>query len=106
MAAFGLVLAIMGYRQLANRSPQLILTNEGVTTSKGEHYRWSEITDEDTKVVRHGKSSSTYLTFYIGGEKRSIEINEYDVSATKLDRLLRVYRGRHENKIRTTERIF
>ncbi|OOQ60274.1 hypothetical protein [Mucilaginibacter pedocola] len=98
----GALLAVMGYRHYNNPNPQLILSNDGVKLADGAFYRWEDIRNEDTKVVSSGKSSKTYFKFMSPDGEQSVEISELDITQARLDHLLRIYRGRSDNRFADT----
>jgi hypothetical protein len=98
LAVAGVAMLYMGIKHLINRGPQLILSNDGITIADGSFYNWSDITGEETELVKHGKSSTTYFRFSYRRVVQSVEINELDISQANFDKLLRVYRGRSNKK--------
>lgn len=90
----GIVLAIVGYRQLKNRDAQITLSNDGVTTSELPFCSWAKIINEDVRVVRIGRTHNTYFVYTCSTTENKISINELGVSNAGLEKLLRIYRGR------------
>jgi hypothetical protein len=91
----GGLLFIVGLKHYVNRQPQIILSNDGVQLANTPFYSWAQITNEDTELVRRGKSSTMYLKYNCPEGEKRIEINELEVSTSAIENLLRVYRGRY-----------
>ncbi|HTH83695.1 MAG TPA: hypothetical protein VL490_12215 [Mucilaginibacter sp.] len=88
-------LFVMGLKHYLNHQPQVILSNDGVQLVNTPFYSWGQVTDEDTELVRRGKSSTMYLKYTCPEGDKRIEINELEVSSSAIENLLRVYRGRY-----------
>jgi hypothetical protein len=92
VAGLGIVASIgllyMGIKQTRNRKIQLILSNKGIKSVDTPFRRWRRISGAE--IVKG------YLTYNFTDGSESIEINELDISRSKLENLLHVYRGRAE----------
>jgi len=95
----GLVFIFMGYRHLTNHNPQIILSNNGVALTDNVFYSWADISNEDTRIVRHGKSSTTYFVFTLAGNETKIDIGALGIATHQFEKLLRTYRGRFNNRM-------
>ncbi len=93
-------LFITGYKQLNRRKPQIILSNEGIETVNAPFYSWGEVADAEAKVEHNyiAHNATTYLKYHTPEGEKEIEINEFNISARDLDRLISVYKGRYEKK--------
>lgn len=100
MLIAGIVIFVLGCRHYINRAAQITLSNEGVATIKASFFNWDNVTDEDTKVEQHGKSSTTYFIYRCPEGQIKVNISELAVSRGNLEKLLRIYRGRWEQKRR------
>lgn len=92
LLAGGTYLFVSGLMHYMNRKPQIILTNEGVATAKINFYSWGEVTNEDTKIERHGKSRTVYFVYNYPGGLCKMRIGELAISQDELEKLLRMYR--------------
>lgn len=78
---------------------QITLNENGIETANTNFYEWNKIKNEI--VIEEG--SSKYREYYLtyehptGFEKLRIDITE--ISNIRLEKLMRIYRGRFENKI-------
>ena len=91
---------ITGYKQLKTRKPQIILSNEGIETAKARFYSWKEVIGAESKIdhnyILH--NATTYLKYHTPEGEKEIEINEFDINARDLDRLISIYKGRYDKK--------
>lgn len=82
-------------RNLLNTTPQIILSNQGIQTSKTPFYEWYKITDQQVLFRKSGRYTSSYLTYnYIGGSEE-FYLDRLSVSSRELEYLLEVYSGRN-----------
>lgn len=85
------------FPRATNRTPQIILNDEGIGTYSAEFFEWKDISNAD--VIKEGLSSTRYYLSYdypIGTEKK--DITDLDISDDELVHLLNVYRGRYDEK--------
>jgi hypothetical protein len=94
----GGALLIAGLRHYNNPKPQIILNNDGVSTADTPFFSWDDVTNEDTKVVHRGKSSRTYFIYNCPAGEKKVDLGELATGKRKLEKLLRIYRGRYEAK--------
>jgi hypothetical protein len=92
----GLWLIISSVRKLLNKNPQLILNEIGITISNNESFSWFAIKNENIISKQHGKHRSQYLSFYANKQLYEIQIDELGTSFKKIEKLIRVYRVRHQ----------
>lgn len=86
------------YTQATNTKPQIILNNKGIQTISTGFRSWRQIRNEEAVVRGSGDSSRVYLIYeYSGGAERLL-LDNYETDLTTLNKLLRVYRGRSEQK--------
>ncbi len=95
LAACGIFMIYSGFNKNANRSPQIILSYDGIETADIPFYSWSQIRNEDTKFVHHGKSASTYFFYDCPEGHKEIVLGEFDINLAKLEKLLIYYRARY-----------
>jgi hypothetical protein len=98
--AVGGYLAYKEYKNLADTDPQITLNAGGISTSSAPFYNWNDITDEDVILVSHGKSSSHNLVYSYPEGSVSLDIGPLGVTHHELENLLRIYRGRSEEKVK------
>lgn len=94
--AVGIYLMVLAGLGFFDRRPQITLSNEGIATKDIKFYSWADIYGEDVKVENKGRTSTTYLVYYGGKKEYKTSIGQLDVGKSKLEKLLRVYRGRFE----------
>ena len=87
-------------RGLRNRNPQIIMNNNGMETSKTRFYSWAEISGEKMISRGTGKSRSSYLIYENPAGREEFYIDDFDLSAGRMDRLLKGYRARYESRNR------
>lgn len=96
---FGGYLSFTNFKKATNTEPQIILSNKGIETITAKFATWSDISDEEVIREGYGKSTKSYLTFkYPYGIER-INIEDLETDSRTLNKLLRVYRGRHTNQV-------
>lgn len=100
MPLVSVYLFITGYKQWKNRKPQIILSNEGIETVKTRFYTWGEVVNAEAQVEHNylAHSATTYFKFHTPEGEKQIEINEFDINARNLDRLVILYKGRYDKK--------
>jgi hypothetical protein len=87
----------ISFKDLLNRSPQLIIGNDGIQRLDGLCYHWQEIFDE--KIIRKGfgRSTSYHLNYLCPSGLVDVTLDGLDIGRIRLDQLLRVYRNRSKN---------
>lgn len=98
LTAFGAFFSIKEYLQATNTTPQIILNSRGIETVSTPFYEWKDITDDEAVARRTGKSTNHYLNYNYPNGSEQLKIDDYEISQRELDNLLRVYRGRYNNK--------
>ena len=93
-AAIGFYLTWRNIRQMINRKPQIIISNDGLTTAIAPFYPWSAITNLYIMPRGTARNRSYYLEYFAGQVHVSLELEALDKSRKNIDRLLRLYRGR------------
>ena len=83
-----------------NRTPQLIISDDGIASKGNLIRKWSEIKNEDiiVKPSYSGGFSEYYLSYDHKNGNEKIFINELDISTQKLNYLIKIYRNRSEKK--------
>ncbi|WP_397361967.1 hypothetical protein [Olleya sp. R77988] len=82
-------------KKLINRKPQLIINSTGITFNLNEKKNWSEIFEEKITAEGYGSSTKNFLTFCDDNYNYSkIEIDNFNISISKLENILRTYRIR------------
>jgi hypothetical protein len=85
-------------KKLSDKSAQITLNDKGIETSASGYHNWDTVQDEDVITERRGKTTVTFLVFtYTGGSERS-KIDSLAIGRRQLEKLLRIYRGRWEQK--------
>jgi len=82
------------YREATNRMPQIILNDRGIQTVDTDgFYSWADIKNEC--VVPEGFKDPDYLlVFDYPKGRHQLRINDFAVSPSQLNKLLRLYRER------------
>lgn len=83
-----------------NKKPQITLNNEGIGTADSPFYTWDKVSNEKTIVSGSGKARSIYLTYNYPYGSARFHIDGFTVNRSKLNDLLRIYRGRADKKQR------
>ncbi len=78
---------------------QITLNENGIQTLNTNFYEWNKVKNEIVTEEGSSKYREYYLTYEhpTGIEKLRIDITE--ISNIRLEKLMRIYRGRYENKI-------
>jgi|688.fasta_scaffold109392_3 hypothetical protein len=79
-------------KNIANNSPQIIINNTGIQIDSSNFNEWKEIVDD--QVIKVGKSSCLIYSHSKGSVK--LNIDDFDISGRKLNKLLIIYKGRSE----------
>jgi len=90
--------AVNSYRRIKNmfnREPQIILNNEGIRTADAPFYTWNEIINEKTIREGTGKYAMHYLCYDHPKGSNKFHLKDLDVGFMRLQKLLRLYRGRN-----------
>lgn len=101
----GIILCLVGgylaygqFKNVINKTPQIILNNEGIQTINTPFFSWSEVFNEDVDIEGSGKHTHYYLVYDHPGGTENLQIDDYDINYKELRRLLRVYKGRSITK--------
>ncbi|MGY3211805.1 hypothetical protein [Mucilaginibacter sp. HD30] len=91
----GAVNSYMRITKMFNREPQIILNNDGMSTTGTSFYKWNDIANEKTIREGTGKYAMYYLCYDHQKRSTKFHLNDLEVSFMQLQKLLRVYRGRN-----------
>jgi hypothetical protein len=91
----GIVNTYMRIRNMFSREPQIILNNDGMSTASTPFYKWNDIANEKTIREGTGKYAMYYLCYDHPNGSAKFHLNDLEVSFMRLQKLLRVYRGRN-----------
>jgi hypothetical protein len=101
MMAIGLYSSVKASRKALNNKPQIIIDNEGITTTNVDFKNWSTIESEEVVLEGYGKSAKSYLTFFYGKDEfEKIEIDSLNVTYRELENIIRTYRIRNNKNKR------
>jgi len=100
MIGIGGYVAIKEFKQATNNEPQIILNDMGMQTISAGFYKWSEIRNEEVKMRGSGKSVRFYFIYDHPLGSEDISIDDFKINKKELEKLMRVYRGRFNNKNR------
>lgn len=98
----GALLTAGSLMQFFDRRAQIMISNQGITTIKKGFFSWEDISEEKLILERRGKQLIYYLTFNHPGGSFKTSVTGLDANHTKIDKLLRLYRSRHEAKANKT----
>lgn len=91
----GAVNSYMRIKNMFNREPQIILNNNGMRTASVPFYKWNEIANEKTIREGTGKYAMYYLCYDHPNGSAKFHLNDLEVSFMRIQKILRVYRGRN-----------
>jgi hypothetical protein len=101
----GTILSVIGgyfafkeFKQVTNKTPQIILNHKGIETINTKFYSWHDITNEEVDIEGSGKHTHYFLTYEHPDGLESLLIDDYDIEYKELKRLLRIYKGRSITK--------
>ena len=94
----GIGLFYITIRDAYNGKPQITISNEGMSNAETPFYPWSQIRDERTTMSTSGRIRSIYLNYYFPGGLCRFTLDGFTLNRSKIDHLLRVYRGRANQK--------
>lgn len=100
---FGLIALVYGgyiafkeFKQATNSEPQIILNNNGVKTVNTEFYSWDEISRAEVVKEGYGKYTRYSFTYSHPEGRELIDINDFNTSFNKLDKLIFTYGSRYK----------
>lgn len=82
-------------KNMLNRAPQIVLNNDGLRTADTPFYKWDEIANEKTIREGTGKYAMYYLCYDHPKGSNRFQLKDLEINFIKLERLLRLYRGRN-----------
>jgi hypothetical protein len=94
VAAGGGVYAYKEFKEATNKTPQIILNDEGIQTISTPFYKWEQIRNEETVTEGYGKNSEDYLVYDHPEGSEHLLIEDYQTDKRSLNKLLMLYRGR------------
>ncbi|WP_345953968.1 hypothetical protein [Mucilaginibacter sp. PAMB04168] len=94
IAIVGMAMIYLTIREMMDRSPKIMMSNEGLATARFPFSSWSEISDMHIVPRGSGKYRKYYLEYFAGGAKVELELDAFDMSRKKIDQLLHFYQGR------------
>ena len=90
----GLYMVIKNYYKLIKRSPQITISNLGLSTKSTDFYSWDEISDAKLVIEFTGKEKKHFLMYNHPKGSEKLSIKELGISYTELESLLVLYQGR------------
>lgn len=96
--AVAVMLIYQAYKGLSNKKPVLVLDEEGVRLQKKGLMLWEDIYNIDVLI----KDKEQVLSFYYNGEVIELKLEDVDVKAAELRKLIETYRARHLKNMPTT----
>lgn len=89
---FGLYLSYQQIIKVSDKSPQIVINDEGIRLKNENLISWNKIYNDRVYSESSGKGSNNYFVF----NDEKIEIDELSIEFEKLENLLHVYRIRYE----------
>ena len=93
----GAVNTYIKIKNMFNREPQIILNNNGIRTTDAPFYKWNEVANEKTIREGTGKYAMYYMCYDHPKGSAKFHLNDLEVNFIRLQKLLRVYRGRNNH---------
>ena len=98
VAIYSMVIHI---KRMLKKQPELVLENQGLTTTETGFINWDLIFNEKVTRTDRGKRGILYtFSFQHPGGLVNIDISDFNISKFRLERLIRVYKGRFSAGIR------
>jgi hypothetical protein len=89
---------IVACRILLNRTPQIIISDTGITIVKEGFYPWENIKGEEIIKTGEGKHSMYFLYFKHPTGIAKLDISWFNIRRKSLQQLLVHYREQHNAK--------
>lgn len=93
VCAVAILVSAINIRIFTNHSPQIIMSKNGLESSKAPFYPWSQIDNEEIVRRFNGKVNIYYLNYSYPGGEVSVRLNSLAGSADELKELLKAYRS-------------
>jgi hypothetical protein len=86
---------VINIKRMLKKQPELVLEDQGLTTLETGFLNWDQIFNEKVTRTDRGKRGILYTySFQHPGGLVNIDISDLDISKFRLERLIRIYRGR------------
>lgn len=89
---FGLYFSYNHFKKLKDKSPQIIINDNGIILKNENLISWNKINNDRVYSVSNGKSSTNYLAF----NDEIVSIEGLSIKFKELENVLHVYRVRFE----------
>ncbi|QKJ30808.1 hypothetical protein HQ865_13975 [Mucilaginibacter mali] len=90
----GALIAFFSRKTFIDKSPQIIINDEGIKTAAAEFYTWEEIGNETVEQIGEGRDAKVVLAYDCPGGREEFPIDDLDTNVDKLSQLLIKYRQR------------
>jgi hypothetical protein len=85
-------------QRMIKKQPELVLDNKGLYTEQTGFLNWDLIFNEKVTLVDRGKRGVKFtFSFQHPGGIVNIDISDFNISKGRLERLIRVYKGRYSS---------
>ncbi len=82
-------------KRMLRKQPELVLENQGLTTPETGFLKWDQIFNEKVTRTYRAKRGILYtFSFQYPGGLVNIDVSDFNISKVRLERLIRVYKGR------------
>ncbi|QBN18536.1 LapA family protein [Flavobacterium nackdongense] len=88
----GLYLTYDQFKKIKNKSPQIVINNQGIKLKNENLTTWDRIHHDRVYCQSIGKSATSRLAF----NDEEISIDDLEITFSELEKLLQVYRVRYE----------
>lgn len=86
---------VINIRRMLKKQPEMVLDNQGLTTPETGFLNWDLIFNEKVTRTDRGKRGILYtFSFQYPGGLVNIDVSDFNVNKARLERLIRVYKGR------------
>jgi len=86
---------VINIRRMLKKQPEMVLDDQGLTTSETGFLNWDLIFNEKVTRTDRGKRGILYtFSFQHPGGLVNIDVSDFNISKVRLERLIRVYKGR------------
>ncbi|PJJ79251.1 hypothetical protein [Mucilaginibacter auburnensis] len=86
---------VINIKRMLKKQPEMVLDNQGLTTPGTGFLNWDLIFNEKVTRTDRGKRGILYtFSFQYPGGLVNIDVSDFNVNKARLERLIRVYKGR------------
>lgn len=98
LCCMGIYFAYKEFKEATNTTPQIIINDKGIQTISTDFFSWKDIHDDEVISNGYGDSIEYNFIYQHPNGSEHLKINDYNTDQKSLNQLLRVYRGRYNQK--------